>query len=347
MSDNMTALDRVFAALGHKEPDRVPYFFLSTTLGARELGMPVTQYLASAATFVKGQYKLRERYGHDCLYNHLYTAQDVEAWGGRVHYFPDGPPNAGLPPIEKVEDIYRLKQPDIMSCPALVRVLDATRMMSEAQGHEVPIIGGFVSPFTLPIMQLGFDRYLEVLNEDPEAFEALMEANIEFCVEWGNAQKEAGATALAYVDPLSSPSLVPRELYLRTGYPVAQRVVPRMKAPVVISFGSARLLPIIDKVLELGFIAVGAGPMEDLAELKALVRGKMAIVGNMNNVEMCSWSRGMSRRKVIEAIRGAAHGGGFILSDSIGDIPYQTPDEVLGWISETARSEGVYPIPGR
>ena len=43
-----------------------------------------------------------------------------------------------------------------------------------------------------------------------------------FCVDWSNAQLEAGATAICYFDPVSSVSMIPRELYLKTGFEIAK-----------------------------------------------------------------------------------------------------------------------------
>ena len=39
-----------------------------------------------------------------------------------------------------------------------------------------------------------------------------------------------------------------------------------------------------------------------------------------------------------------APGGGFILSDAHGEIPFQVSDDILLTISETVHSMGVYPI---
>lgn len=53
-----------------------------------------------------------------------------------------------------------------------------------------------MSPFSLPVMQLGFDKYLEITHWEPVLFETLMKVNEDFCAEWAHAQLLAGATAM-------------------------------------------------------------------------------------------------------------------------------------------------------
>ncbi len=46
----MSSIDRVFTALGHSEPDRVPVFLSLTMHGAKELGLSIQEYFSSATT---------------------------------------------------------------------------------------------------------------------------------------------------------------------------------------------------------------------------------------------------------------------------------------------------------
>ncbi len=43
-------------------------------------------------------------------------------------------------------------------------------------------------------------------------------------------------------------------------------------------------------------------------------------------------------------IHQAAKGGGFILSDNHGEIPYQVSEDILLEISEAVKKHGIYPI---
>jgi uroporphyrinogen decarboxylase len=312
--------------------------------GAKELGMTIREYFSKPQNVAEGQLRLRRRYGHDFLYGFFYGAVDVEAFGGEVVYCDDGPPNSGLPLIRKPEDIRKLEPPRVVDAPCLVKVLKAIELMKSKVGDEVPIIGVVISPFSLPVMQMGFDKYIELIYEQPELFSLLMSVNETFCTEWANAQLKAGATAICYFDPVSSPTILPREIYLETGFGIARRTLASINGPTATHMASGRCLSILDDLARTGTSIVGVSAMEDLAGLKASSAGKLTLLGNLNGIEMRRWTTQEAEAKVKEAIAAAGAGGGFILGDNHGEIPWQVPDQVLMALSEALDTWGRYPL---
>lgn len=341
---HMTSLQRVLTTLGHREPDRVPLFLLATMHGAKELGLSIRAYFAQAENVVEGQLRLRAKYRHDCLCSFFYAAVEIEAWGGEVLYVEDGPPNSSEPFIHHPAQITALTPPRIAETPCLRKVLTATERLKTAVGDAAPIIGVVMSPFSLPVMQMGFDKYIELMYEQPALFERLMRVNEAFCVAWANAQLTAGATAICYFDPVSSPTITPRAHYLQTGYQVARRTLARINGPTATHLASGRTLPIINDLAETGTAVVGVSALEDLRAIKDACRGKLTVLGNLNGIEMCRWTAPEVEHAVKEAIAGAGLGGGFVLSDNHGEIPWQVPDEVLMAISDAVHKWGQYPL---
>lgn len=340
----MTSLQRVLTTLGHKEPDRVPFFLLVTMHGARELGLSIREYFSKAEHIVEGQIRLRAKYRHDCINPFCYAALEVEAWGAEVIYVEDGPPNSGRPFIQSPEDIPRLQPPSIRQTPCLLKVLRAIELLKARVADEAPIIGVVVSPFSLPVMQMGFGAYLELMYEQPELFEQLMRVNEAFAVSWANAQLEAGATAICYFDPVSSTTIIPRDMYLETGFRVAQRTLARIKGLTATHMASGRCRPILDDLARTGTAVIGCSAEEDLAELKAAGRGKVTLLGNLNGLEMRHWTPEQAEAAVKTALAKAGPGGGFILSDNHGEIPWPVPEEVLLAMSEAVHQWGTYPL---
>ncbi len=340
----MTSMQRVLTTLGHKEPDRVPLFLLLSLHGAKELDLPIQDYFAKAENVAEGQLRLRAKFDHDCLYSFFYAPVEIEAWGGEVIFRDDGPPNSGAPFIGDPEQILSLKPPEIEKTPCLAKVLKATEMMKARVGEDCPIIGVVMSPFSLPVMQMGFDRYLDLMEDRPELFERLMQVNEEFCVAWANAQLRAGATAICYFDPVSSATIIPPDIYRRTGFAVAKRTVARIQGPTATHLASGRSLPILGDIAQTGTAVVGVSGLEDLAQVKSACRGKLTVLGNLNGIEMRRWSPAEAETAVRKSIAQAGPGGGFILSDNHGEIPWQVPEEVLLTIAAATRRWGVYPI---
>ncbi|MDX1294648.1 MAG: uroporphyrinogen decarboxylase family protein [Sulfurimonadaceae bacterium] len=339
----MTSLERVLTAIGQQEGDRVPYFLLLTMHGAKELGMSIEEYFSKAENVCKGQVKLREKYGHDCYYSFFYAPVEVEAFGGEVVYSEDGPPNSGTPVVTR-DNISSLTAPDVTTSKPLQKVFEATRMLKEQAGDEVPIIGVVMSPFSLPVMQMGFENYLDLIYNEREKFEQLMKVNEEFCVNWANAQLEAGATAICYFDPVSSTTIIPRDLYLETGYEVAKRTIGQIKGPTATHFASGKMLPIMGDVAQTGTAVVGVSTFEDLTELKTAADKKLTLLGNLNAIEMRRWSPEETEAYVKEAIRKGAKGGGFILAENHGEIPFQIEEETLLAIRDAVQKWGQYPL---
>lgn len=340
----MTSLQRVLTTMEHKEPDRVPCFLLVTMHGSKELGISIEEYFSKAEYVVEGQLRIQKKYRNDLLYPFFYGAAEVEAWGGEVIYVEDGPPNAGRPFIHTPEDIKSLTPPIVKESACLVKTLQAIDMLKSKTGDEFPIIGVAVSPFSLPAMQMGLGKYLDLIYERPELFDHLMTLNEHFCAEWANAQLEAGAHAIVYYDAVSSTTIIPRELYLKTGQRIATRTLARIHGPTVTHGASGNFLTIVDDLAQTGTAGIGVSSLEDLSQLKAVCQGKLTIVGNLNGIEMRNWTATHAETMVKDAIAKAGPGGGFILSDNHGEIPYQVPERVLLAVSDAVRAWGTYPL---
>jgi uroporphyrinogen decarboxylase len=340
----MTSMQRVLTALDQQEPDRVPLFLLTTMHGARELGLSIRDYFSRAENVADGQLRLLKKYRGDCLYPFYYASLEVEAFGGSTIFIEDGPPNAGAPIIANSTDIDRLQPPRVVAAAGLTRMLDTIRQLKDQVGDTVPIIGVAISPFSLPVMQMGFERYLDLIYGEPERFARLMTVNQEFCIEWANAQLAAGATAICYFDPVSSTTNIPRDVYLKTGHQVAKETLSRIKGPTTTHLASGRGLGIADDIAGTGTAVVGVSALEDLAEWKARAQGRYSVLGNLNGVEMRRWTPAQAESEVKRAIAKAGRGGGFVLADNHGEIPFQVPDEVLLAIRDAVERWGRYPL---
>lgn len=340
----MTSMERVLTTLSHKEPDRVPLFLLATMHGAKELGMSIKEYFSKGENVAEGQIRLNKKYGTDCFYPFFYAPLEVEGFGGEVIFTEDGPPNSGRPFINDIEKIKNLVAPKVKNTKVFHKVLKSIQILKEHAKDETPIIAVVMSPFSLPVLQLGFEKYLDIMHFRKDLFEQLMRVNEAFCADWANAQLEAGATAICYFDPVSSSTIIPRELYLETGFHIGKRTIAQIKGPTATHFASGNCLPLADILPQTGTAVVGVSSQEDIGTLKEAFKNKLTVLGNMNGIEMRRWTPEETQNIVRKIIQDAAPGGGFILSDNHGEIPYQVADEVLFAISDAVHEYGVYPI---
>ena len=119
----------------------------------------------------------------------------------------------------------------------------------------------------------------------------------------------------------------------------------QINGPTATHFASGRCLPIIENVAKTGTAIIGVSMDEDINELKTKAQScKLSVLGNLNGVQMRKWSTKEAEQKVKEVIKQAGKGGGFILSDNHGEIPWQVPEDVLLAISDAVKKWGHYPL---
>ncbi|MDD1723747.1 MAG: uroporphyrinogen decarboxylase family protein [Methanospirillum sp.] len=338
----MNSFERVVAAISHKEPDQVPLVLLPTLHGARECRVSIREYFSDPLQVVRGQEIIREKYGLDDYSSFYYASLETEAFGGETIFTDDGPPVTGNPIIKNSGDIDHLRLPEVSASPPLKKCLDTTNKLAELSRGETPVIGVVISPFSLPAMQMGLGPYLQLLYQDEERFEGLMEINTAFTEEWAKCQIEAGANALVYFDPVSSPTIIPPDLYRATGHRIASSLIPRINAPVVTAFASGRCFSIIEDVIATRSAGIIVSEDEDLGTIRSICRDRIAVFGNMNGIAMRHWSVGETEEKVLKILQDAGKGGGFVLSEQHGEIPLQVPEEVLFAIRDAVRTHGSY-----
>ena len=178
MADKMSSMERVLTALSHKEPDRVPLFLLLAYYGAKEAGLTIEEYFRYPDNVAECQIKMQKKYKTDCYYSFYYAAVETEAFNGSTLFYDDAPPNSSIPVISSKEEISSLEVPDIKKSESLLKVLKTTEILKKAAGSEIPIIGVVMSPFSLPVMQTGFEKYLNLLYFEKDLFNQLMEKKL-------------------------------------------------------------------------------------------------------------------------------------------------------------------------
>ena len=66
-NETMTSMERVLAAINHKEGDRVPLMLLFSMYGAKELKMPIHDYFSDPKNIIAAQTRLWKKYNNECL----------------------------------------------------------------------------------------------------------------------------------------------------------------------------------------------------------------------------------------------------------------------------------------
>ncbi|MGI5836656.1 MAG: uroporphyrinogen decarboxylase family protein [Chloroflexota bacterium] len=344
--DEMTSYQRLSAALRLEIPDRVPVVLVSSTHGARELGLSLPEYFSRPENVAEGQLRFTERIGHDNVDAYYYAVREAEAFGAEPMFREDGPPGMGAPVIRDPAAIDSLQAPDPLQSPPLQAVLRSTELIAnEARGRWL-IIGHVLGPTSLPILLMGEDAWLDLLLFGNVARrKRLVQITRQFCVSWANALLSAGADAIAIAEPMATSTILTREQAKQYVLPEVRRVVKSIRGPSVLwGVGSTR--SIADLVPDLGVRALSTDPSDDLREVKTAVARRIALLGGLNDLAMLSWSPHDAEAAARRAIEEAAPGGGFILSHQ-NEIPTSVGHDILAAVVDAARRWGRYVVDGK
>jgi len=340
----MTPMERSIAALSSREPDRVPVFLGLTGHGARAVGVEYSRYCRDPMAIAEGQCLLQRRFGHDCVTSATYAAVQVEWLGAEIISCDPGPPNMGRPPARSAAQLIALVEQARSDHPARRAVLETIALLADRVKGTVPILSLVVAPASLPLLLYGVERWLQLVVEDHPDVSSTMKVTTKLCMEWARQQVHAGADVLCLFDPMASATMLPAHMASRLCLDAARQVVLTAGAPVVYHLGSGRAGQVLSAIVNTGASAVAVSADDDLADAKQILGGHCAVAGNLNNLAMIDWSPADAEREVRACIRAAARGGGYILADQHGEIPFAVPDETIAAVVDAARRWGGYPV---
>jgi uroporphyrinogen decarboxylase len=315
----MRSRERVFTALAHKEPDRVPRFEVWITALLDELGQGDMQ-----SAYVNS--------GQDCVMLPYHYPRGSAAWRdgvdewGRV--WKGGMYVAGM--VDRLEDLRRYSPPPeyaqqffnpVATAAAQVRYPDHCCIFAYHHG-----------PFTAGYMAMGFERFFYRLCDDPKFVQRLLDIRTEWCIALLREAVSLGAEVLVVGDDAafgSGPMISPR-MWRRFVLPCHRRLVDALDVPVIWhSDGDIR--PLLPMAIEAGFVGVhGLEPTAgiDLAEIKSEFGQDLVLVGNVDVGALCRSDLEAVRAEVRRCVAQGAPGGGYMLASSNSIFSGMIPEAV-------------------
>lgn len=336
----MNSVERIITALQYKQPDQVPTLPVLLLQGAKLLKLPLPTYLQSEQFLIQGQTALIEKYGHDGVFGVPHFISDIEAFGGTVFYSDVGSPCASYMSWKHWSDIEKLRPPIPQQFPSLQRVLKTIEGLAGKFKGKKLIVASALAPFTLPSLLIGTEKWMELLWEDELLRTPIMNQCLEickdFCIAWSNAQLQAGADIIVLADGMASATCITRSQFEQFALPILQKTIAEIRGPVGYE-PVGRIEPFIDLIPNLTIKLILLGCEDNIVLCKKVLQGKIAIMGNLNNIEMLHWTREQTLQKAKELLQAVAPGGGYIFGPQGPEIPWDTPDEVIYALMEAVR----------
>ncbi|MCC6698244.1 MAG: uroporphyrinogen decarboxylase family protein [Candidatus Hydrogenedentes bacterium] len=319
--------------------DRIPVFCNLLDQGARELGLPLNEYYSRGEYVAEGQLRLQKKYGYDNVWCLFYVGKEAELFGCRkIIFAEDGPPNVGEMILETYDDVYRLQVPeDVTSHPAFEETRKCLDILKREVGGKRPICAYVTASMTLPAILMGMENWLALLLSGPlDVRDELLEKCSEFFRKQVAALRNAGADIILYSNPFGSVDFLPMRMFEMLSLPWMERDLKPVGADGVVYYcGGARLIPVIDRVIErTGIGAYYLSPLESVAAGKRAIEGRALCAGVINDIRMIDWSPQEVREEVKRILAEGMPGGRFMFGTVV--MPWSIPDANIRAMLEAA-----------
>jgi MtaA/CmuA family methyltransferase len=220
-----------------------------------------------------------------------------------------------------------------LEAPSIRVVLDALQLLRRRFGDRVVIVGKVMGPWTLSYHLMGMEEFLISTKLDPERARRSMEALKAVSLAFAQAQIRAGADIICLADHASGGIVSPRA-YRDFLLPLHQEIFAAIGAPTVLHCCGDTT----DRVKYFSETGVDCYHFESQVDLASAVtdaRGKMTLIGNINNPSLLLSG---TREQVLSACQQTIAGGVQILSPECA-VPLITPTQNLQALVESV--EGI------
>jgi len=303
----MNSRERVFTALQHQQPDRVPRFEIWIDALLSELDQ---KDLPSAYV------NLRQ----DAVMMPSQTPTDSNAWQtgtdewGRI--WKNGMYTAGA--IETEADLDRYT-------PALVYAeeLFDTQQVELVKAHypdHCLIFGTHIGPFTMSYLAMGFERFFLRLIENPAFAHKLLDIRTAWAIALFQKAVDLGAEVIVMGEDAGhndGPMISPR-MWREFVLPCHQQIVDALDVPVI-WHSDGNVISLLPMAIEAGFVGFhGLEPAAgiDLKLVKQEFGQDLVLIGNIDIRVLCNSNLDAVRAEVDRCLEQGTPGGGFMLATS-------------------------------
>jgi uroporphyrinogen decarboxylase len=303
----MKPKERVFAALEHREPDRVPRF---------EVWIDNDDLVAKI-----GDGDLQRAHvnlGLDCVMLPNQNLPESNAWGDGVdewgRIWKNGWYAGGV--VETEADLERYSPPldyaeqhfDLARC----------KEARELYPDHCFIFGSHIAPFTAAYMSMGMERFFMSFLARKEFIQKLLDVRTEWCIAVCKKALSLGAEVLILGEDAAhggGPMISPQQ-WREFVLPHHRRIVEEVDAPVI-WHSDGNITSLLPMAIEAGFVGVhslepGAGV--DLGQVKQEFGDELVLIGNADPAPLCQSDLEAVRQEVRRCMEQGAPGGGYMFS---------------------------------
>lgn len=341
----MNGREAVYSAIHSPTPPSfLPAGPFAGYYAAEVAGISLRDYITSGARIAEGQLLLQEKIHHDILVVAADTYYIAQGFGLKIELHEDALPTALGPLLTSLKDGERLKALDPGTDGRMPVYLDAVRILRDKVGNDLSVRGTGTGPFSLAGYLLGIDTFLmklmdlesgEGTEDEDKHLHKLMETMTATSLKFLSAQIDAGADILYLGDSLASLNMISPALYRKYVFPYHRYIFRALKSQIAGREISTMIhicgnnMGILSDIVETGVDLIEIDSMMDLSEVKRILNGRAAAIGNLDPVSVLKDGSAAEVEDAADsAIEKGAPGGRFILGSGCFVCP-GTPQENL------------------
>ena len=130
--------------------------------------------------------------------------RETSAFGAKIEYVPNGVPRCKTILVNSIDDVRKLKNPDVYKSERTKDRIKAGEALSKKTQGNVPIIGWIEGPLAEACDLAGIENMMLQLMIDPEFADQLMDKCMQTAKEFAKAQIEAGCEIIGMGDAVCS-----------------------------------------------------------------------------------------------------------------------------------------------
>lgn len=285
------------------------------------------------------QYKtlsmLIDKFNPDGIFPMMDLTVEIEALGAEINFPENTNPSVAKPLIKNREDLKILKS-NWQGISGRMKVF--IEVMEKIAKKYSIIKGGYViGPFTIAGELMGANDIAMQAMLNPELVSELVNFSLEVIREYANALFNAGADAIAVLEPLAV-ILSPKKYKEFSLYPFKKLVSNLNNKPLILHIcGNTNHL--IKSMLDSGAVGLSLDSGINFEELKKIIPPEITLMGNLSPVKIFLQS---TPDQVAEATKSLKESmkdtKNFILSSGC-DIPVNTPLKNIAAFMKAARGK--------
>jgi uroporphyrinogen decarboxylase len=324
---SMTPKEVVAAAVGFREPDRLPLFISAKGVVRRQQGITVEQlYHRPPEEQARSTMDIMRRHGGDLITAGYDGTLAVKALGGNVAFRAGGSPDVLDPLIKDLADLDKIKPERIKEDYYYQVDYEVSKQLIALAGDEYFVSTGFWGPFTQAGLLLGTEPLMRKCIKDKNAVRALLDFCFELLKICSEDIIDLGAGIGSIADPTASKDMISRRLFEELALPYLRKVYDwyASKNQLTTLHICGDITDRLDLMPETGADILSLDYKVSMKTAAEMLGDKMVIAGNADPVEVVMMGSEETVRSAYRKILEEVEGVPYVLMAGC-SIPSKTP----------------------